>query len=541
MREASRSRPVLREEYRPPHDNQGRYYNVLETRVMLLDEFLHEEEKMALDEARDSLSRAVPVLLLPGETSTKYERSFELWLLRRNVTMGSLRGDPEVERRFRLDFADSRAWELRRRRKANQWQDKSFQPNRDPFRCRSELLATEVLSADEFVQANEEKGLNGRMMAGEKLRPISMILNRAESKSKHETNFTKWLETKHVTLAMLANDPEEERRYRQCFAYARAKSHLRYNSKYAEANGSGSTPRRQMRSESRKRFSPQEPLCDHKEKRPRTHLGSHKEMTSSELDGDLPESVSHLCMQETKKTKIYTAEQSRCDTNTPQHQTEKLQTAEIFHAATETMARAEEASTSPPGHSLIKDYTRMSEQIALNSTAMKDALAYVKIAANINAVEAREHMNQIKELAMVISKEERRRDTALAAIIAQEWNSSQEELERLLDESSGTGSTSSSHEKLASVYKKQEANTLELQRVQVKLSNRLSWLQGGGNVSHNQLQEVLDLTNKLREKLGTRYQLGDQRNEMSVDLLRSNENMKMLTAELIEEAKHVWA
>ncbi|KAG6948982.1 hypothetical protein JG687_00015151 [Phytophthora cactorum] len=176
MRETYRSDSSIRGLPPPLHDNQSRQQNILETRVMTLDKFLEQEGQMALAQAEYS-PRPIPVLFLPGETPTKYEYRFESWLLRRNVTMRSLRDDPEVERRFRIDFADSRAWELRRHSVARS--DNNLYSGHQNFRIRrrTELLATEVMTREEYFRVNEDEGLNGRMLIGERLRPIAVLLN----------------------------------------------------------------------------------------------------------------------------------------------------------------------------------------------------------------------------------------------------------------------------------------------------------------------------------------------------------------------------
>ncbi|EGZ27031.1 hypothetical protein PHYSODRAFT_320887 [Phytophthora sojae] len=204
---------------------------------MTLEEYTLEDEQMTLEGVDRSASRPIPVLLLPRETVKLYEQSFELWLFKRNITLETLEGDPEVERLFRLDFADSRIKKLRRRKmverlapptrsmSAATTMNSSRARKRYHYqgvRSRRELLRTSVVSVQELHRADEMEGPNGRMMVGEGLRPIPIVLDPCQSPEFYEVNFKRWLAKKKVTLDMLQDDLEEERRYRQCFAYARA-------------------------------------------------------------------------------------------------------------------------------------------------------------------------------------------------------------------------------------------------------------------------------------------------------------------------------
>ncbi|KAG6948985.1 hypothetical protein JG687_00015149 [Phytophthora cactorum] len=115
----------------------------------------------------------------------------------------------------------------------------------------------------------------------------------------------------------------------------------------------------------------------------------------------------------------------------------------------------------------IKEYTSMSDQIALNELAMNDALAYVKMNEDVDKAL---HLSQIKELSTVINQEKVRRDATIAAIIADEWEGRQQELEQLLDECVDTSVPSSSHGELSMIYKTLALNMEEIQGLQVKLT-----------------------------------------------------------------------
>ncbi|KAG6612490.1 uncharacterized protein IUM83_03180 [Phytophthora cinnamomi] len=89
------------------------------------------------------------------------------------------------------------------------------------FRSRHELLATQVVSSDEFLHSIEAYGPNGLVHPRESLSPIAVVLQPDESVDGYEWSFRQWLERQEVTPAMLESDPEEERRLRQCFVCSR--------------------------------------------------------------------------------------------------------------------------------------------------------------------------------------------------------------------------------------------------------------------------------------------------------------------------------
>lgn len=237
---------------------------------MTLEEYSNEEEQLALEGVDYPASRPIPVLLLPRETMKLYEQSFELWLFNRNIHLETLEDEPEVERLFRLDFAASRVKELRRRKIVEKLvpatRSVAATTSKDPgqgrttyeyhgIRSRKELLSTNVVSVQELHRADANEGPNGRMMVGERLKPIPVVLRPTESRGYYEVNFERWLATKKVTLEMLQDDPEEERRYRQCFAHARATTGRQRSHMTSHLSTSG----RESRSDRRRRSSSNEP------------------------------------------------------------------------------------------------------------------------------------------------------------------------------------------------------------------------------------------------------------------------------------------
>jgi hypothetical protein len=516
MRDAYRSRSSFRGLSPSTCATQTHYYDVLETQVMTLDEFLEEEDAMARH-AEPTSGRPIPVLLLPGETKQKYEHEFESWLLRRNVTMGSLRSEPYVERRFRLDFADSRAWELRRRRIANG----------EIRRSRGELLAAEVISASALLKTNEFEGLNGDLRAGEKLRPIPIVLNREESLDEYEDNFRRWISFKQVTIDVLRHNAEEERRYRQCFAFIRASQQDRVSREAldrVERRRSRSLARSRTRSRSRKRSTPSDFLqCEYDESQKRTRVPSNNEVLSEEeLPQDVRNSVTRPTVQEPKSLA-----------------SEEIRHVDLFRFASEAVAKSVNGDATCLNKNLVETYKRMSNEIALNETAMLDAVAYVRD-NELSKQEADDCTRQMDELEGIIHRERRRRDAALATIVAQEWKAKREDLEEMLEQPRGYGSVASSHEELVSMYGELERNEMAMQTQQVKLSNRLSWYKVRDAWSPTQLREVQLLTNALEKQLAERARLANRCQSVQIDLLRSNDEMRMLTAELIEEAERVW-
>ncbi|KAF1780447.1 hypothetical protein GQ600_20079 [Phytophthora cactorum] len=423
MRETYRSDSSIRGLPPPLHDNQSRQQNILETRVMTLDKFLEQEGQMALAQAEYS-PRPIPVLFLPGETPTKYEYRFESWLLRRNVTMRSLRDDPEVERRFRIDFADSRAWELRRHSVARS--DNNLYTGHQNFRIRrrTELLATEVMTREEYFR---------------------------------------------------------------CFARSRAQSYSRQAWLRPDAYSDTSRCNLPAKTEDNRRKRP--PPEDH-------DLDREEEFS-------LPHDTNYS-QHQLKATKCAREHEDHCGTlkNAPDQ-------TQILSKATETMSKTAQISANRNVDVQIKEYTSMSDQIALNELAMNDALAYVKMNEDVDKAL---HLSQIKELSTVINQEKVRRDATIAAIIADEWEGRQQELEQLLDECVDTSVPSSSHGELSMIYKTLALNMEEIQGLQVKLTtgNHMKWLGPNATDKDIQFEKLQELSYKLETALTERTRLTEQ-------------------------------
>ncbi|GMF29351.1 unnamed protein product [Phytophthora lilii] len=124
--------------------------------------------------------------------------------------------DSEEEGEIREDGADLIA--------ASSTQRRPFQG----IRRREELLKSRVMRPEVFANKAERVGVNGYLLPGRELDPIPIILRRGELLSTYERAFEKWLSFKHLTLKMLENDPEEERRYRQSYAYMRLRQEMKF-------------------------------------------------------------------------------------------------------------------------------------------------------------------------------------------------------------------------------------------------------------------------------------------------------------------------
>jgi hypothetical protein len=178
---------------------------------------------------------------LPGQTTEKHDGQFQLGLSEKSVPLASLKGQLEVEKASAtaaspLESGEQEEGEIREepsyyckscssrstmlngdKRKPTARNEHKHQATRG----RGELLASQVMSARVFEGLIERYGVNGYMQPGEKLDPIAIILRPGESISTYEKCFVKWLSFKRLTLETLRHYPEEERRYRQCYAYMR--------------------------------------------------------------------------------------------------------------------------------------------------------------------------------------------------------------------------------------------------------------------------------------------------------------------------------
>ncbi|KAG6612493.1 uncharacterized protein IUM83_03187 [Phytophthora cinnamomi] len=199
----------------PIHHGERHHTELLASRIMTLEEFLAEEDEVAQDGSKYS-KKPIPILLKSGETVDEYEETFERRLKRRNVDLKLVQHDAMVQWCFRMDFAESRAWELRRLQDATlprpaanaiEGDPVAISPSSDRYhnfhggteyrgtRSRRELLETKVMTATEFMADVKKYGPNGPMFTGAKLKPIAAVLRPRESFASFEINFERGLPT----------------------------------------------------------------------------------------------------------------------------------------------------------------------------------------------------------------------------------------------------------------------------------------------------------------------------------------------------------
>ncbi|ETL97254.1 hypothetical protein L917_05428, partial [Phytophthora nicotianae] len=383
----------------------------------------------------------------------------------------------------------------------------------------------------------------------------------------------------------LKDDPEEERRYRQAFAFLRATTAI-----HKHWDRSRSRSRSRSRGRTKKRSAARESPADNKEaKRARVDSIDHDTLSASLHDNakhvggssrtsgeqdhvsgmnlhlkQLQDQMQHRFMEferelkhlksqgqvgnestsvlSTTATVIQLPEPTQDDNSGSVDVIPDVLTgpdhyicSDPIRMATEVSKKAAKVNADPAKECLTRDYTRLSTQIVMNETAMKDSLAYVK---NLGADEAevKAHLTQITELATCIDSEKQRRDTALAAVIAQEWKEQRDEFQYIVQQVDQTDTMHASHEKLTRTYSDISQNDVEMLALQAKLKNRLSLLRGSDVYQDTQLQELEMLSSRLAATLSERSLLEDQRQQLCMGLVRFSDAIFKLTMELIEES-----
>lgn len=136
-----------------------------------------------------------------------------------------------------------------------------------------------------------------------------------------------------------------------------------------------------------------------------------------------------------------------------------------------------------------------------------------------------------------ISVEEGRRDAALAAVVAHEWRGRQYELYQAFDQPEFTEEEGNMHHKLAAVYEKTKQVRTEMQALQVKLRNRLSWLKGvdfNDTERTSQCEELQGISTALSAKFVLMSRVQDQRRVLCVKLLQPNEAIRTQVIQLLD-------
>ncbi|KAE8979362.1 hypothetical protein PR003_g22546 [Phytophthora rubi] len=572
--------------------------DLLATRTVTFNEFLREEEQLALRREDESPLRPIPVLLAAGESMIDYERDFERWLCIRNVTLNSLESYPEVERLFRLDYTNSKFMEIRRRNIAmetcpgqvsveNTNERGVWKHNLGPnlrnsgdfleyqgLRGRSELLNACVVPPDVFLQTMEHYGPNGRIQSEQPLRAIAIVLRPGETTAEYEENFRRWLSKKKVTRAVLEQDPEEERRFRQCFAYARAyefKYRTRTRSEQHSLNqifprnnafGKGkkrprqdvkTTPTPQIESASGCQLKQLDEVVTHTGEADNDADSCTSSTTISEppftpqsADDGGPGDWRFPNVKLEQRVKIKQESRGNQAANSGHedvtatigiHAQASKSNADIYHAASLVLASSEEMDADSVEKDLVNDYVRSCGEIELNEAAIQDSLAHVKNMAN---VEIAETIRQIDELKEFVNQEKQRRDATLASVIAHEWKNKGNELEQLLLESVGNEEVETPHKNLVAIYEKLKQKRKEMVTLRIKLKNRLSWLKATDTDRDLQFQELRKISNTTAASMAYRSVLDEERRNLYLVLLRSNKTNRLLVIDAVEEAEHVW-
>ncbi|GMF25422.1 unnamed protein product [Phytophthora lilii] len=201
----------------------------------------------------------------------------------------------------------------------------------------------------------------------------------------------------------------------------------------------------------------------------------------------------------------------------------------ILDAATEAVREDTKVHSDYVHKRLMKDNSRLSDQIKLNEIAIEDSLDYVKTIAATNEAEAIEHMYQIEELRVSVNKKKQRRDTALAAVIAEKWRGKQEELDHLVRQVACADSPPlTSHELLTMVSSKLGQNGEVVQILHSKLKNRISCLHVDDTNKDTQFIEVQELSSGLAAALSERSALEDQERVVCLELMRSSHSIYKL-------------
>jgi hypothetical protein len=334
-------------------------------------------------------------------------------------------------------------------------------------------LQTRVMAPEDFLRSVSQYGPNGKMDRTDlRLKPISLVLRPGESVEKYEENFQKWLRSRTLSAKALENDPEEERRLRQCFAYVRANT-----AELIHGRRSPSKSRKRSRSPVRARPGPKRSRVE-EEKKEKVDWAEQMTKQVAELQEQMNRRFQEMEREVGKLRRARKGEDGSSAAPDQEMETRGLlvadeaevrpvdavtnsaysaaslpdRSAEVVKAATEILKKAALAKTDPAQKRLVKDYTRLSNQIVMNETAMEDSLEYVETLESADDDEAAQHLSQIEELQSSIDNEKQRRDTTLAAVIAQEWKEKREGFERMVRRTNQAGTRHASHEQLAAVY-----------------------------------------------------------------------------------------
>ncbi|EGZ27019.1 hypothetical protein PHYSODRAFT_320878 [Phytophthora sojae] len=169
----------------------------------------------------------------------------------------------------------------------------------------------------------------------------------------------------------------------------------------------------------------------------------------------------------------------------------------------------------------------------LNEEVVMESLKAMRTSKITDAADASEHLSQIKELVVCISQERQRRDSALAAVLAHEYQENGKESGHFAEDKK---MLSAIHGRLASIYRKLEQNQEELRALQLELNKRVRCLNAEPPTCDTELKEVQELTNKLEAAMVAQTTLETHRQVLCAELLRLDGGVGMLTSVMIEQA-----
>ncbi|KAE9038868.1 hypothetical protein PR003_g6899 [Phytophthora rubi] len=412
------------------------------------------------------------------------------------------------------------------------------------LRSRHELLATRVMSSDEFLRTTEAYGPNGFVHPRESLSPIAVVLRPHESADEYECSFQEWLERQEVTISMLQSDPGEERRLRQCFVYSR----VRGSASEVWTSGTAGCKRRRVTVESDIKVEE----CEHERlwsqfgrdlarqmmemegrmhvqlleiKQEMRNLRRGEEETATRLSGNGESKIRTGLMENGAAVMPNSGDISNISVKSEEVD-QPVCNAKIFKTASELMSKAMQLKSDAALERLAKAYTRLNEKVTQTEANLQD----------FEDVDSERILTQDENQ---ISVDEGQRDAALASLVAYEWRGRQYELYQAFDQPDYAEEESSMHQKLVATYEETELIKTEMQTLQVKLGNRLNWLKGvnHGDAGWNaQFHELLEIANALSAEFVLMARVQDQRRMLCVKMLQSNDAIRTQVIRLLDSA-----
>ncbi|KAL3669692.1 hypothetical protein V7S43_005073 [Phytophthora oleae] len=291
-----------------------------------------------------------------------------------------------------------------------------------------------------------EFGPNGHIRTDRALRAIAVVLKPGETPEQYENNFKRWLSNKKkVKLSALKDDPEEERRFRQCFAYAMVRD-LKYRVRtHPQCSTSRNDPSFQVPGQILKRPRLELNMNNTSPMTGNEGIKSLKVLGAKEWEEDAISCSSSATISEPPLTPRSDVESLETATDPcssfvkmkhPQlltgsdgttfidqcyatdgaiHVDMEILNSDIYQIASNLLVEADNLKVDSTAQQLIQSTKR----IRLNEEAIQDSLNYLES----SSTEAAELARQVDELKVALNKEKERRDSVLACVIAHEWKS----------------------------------------------------------------------------------------------------------------------